>query len=102
MRDAVPKRFEPGIAFARRRPRHRHAEAVSAPWDRFDVGGPVRVDAKQPAQTGDCLLDAVVSNGHVLPAGLQEIVLSYDLTSLGDEQKQHVELVVRDGHGFSG
>src|SRR6476620_3288368 len=59
------------IAFARRCARHRHAEAVSAPRDRVDVGGPARVGAKQPAQAGDRLLDAVVSNGHVLPAGLQ-------------------------------
>jgi len=65
------ERVESCIAFARRCPRHRYAEAVSAPRDRFDVGGPARVGAKQPAQAGDRLLDAVVPNGHVLPAGLQ-------------------------------
>ena len=58
--------------------------------------------AEQPAQARDRLLEAVVADRHVLPPGLQQIVLGDDLAGTGDEQEKDVELPIGDRDRFPG
>ena len=95
------QRIEPGIAFTRRRPRHGDAEAVSTPRDRLDVGDAAG-GAEKPAQARDRLLEAVVAHRHVLPPGLQQIVLGDDLARAGHEQEQDIELPLGNRDRFPG
>ena len=96
------QRIESGIAFTRRHPRHLGAEAVSPPRNRFDAGGAARMAAEQPAQARDRLLEAVVADGHVLPPGLQQVVLGDDLPGSRHEQKQDIELPLGNRDRFPG
>lgn len=57
---------------------------------------------KKPAQARDRLLETVVTNRHVLPSGLQQVVLGDDLAGTSNEQEKNVELPLGNRHGFSG
>src|SRR6185436_8025091 len=86
-----------GIAFTRRLPRDGAAEAVAAPRHRLDERH-ARSGAEQPAQARDRLLDAVVADRDILPAGFEQVVLGDDLAGAADEEKEDIELPI--GHRY--
>ena len=94
------ERIEPGVAFTRCQARHGHAEAVPTPRDRLDVGDAVRAGAEKPAKARDRLLEAVVAHRHIIPAGLEQVVLGNDLAGAGHEQEKDVELPFRNRDRF--
>ena len=96
------QRIEPGVAFLRRLSRDGRPEPVAAPWHRLDEGGVPGRRAEQPAQARDRLFDAVVADGDVLPAGLQQIVLRDNLAGPRHQQQEDVELPVRHRDRFAG
>ena len=90
------QRLEPGVGLARGAARHGDAETVAAPRNRFDVPR-----AEKPPEARDRLLEAVVANRDVLPAGLEQIVLGDDLPGPRHEQQQHIQLPIGNRDRFS-
>lgn len=57
------------------------------------ASGPERV-----AEGGDRLLEAVVTNRDVTPAGRHQLVLGDHLTGMGCQMEQHAQVPVAPGH----
>ncbi len=95
------ERLQPGIGFPRRGSRDRRDEAIPAPGHRLDKGHLRCFCAEQTPKRRDDLLEAVVADGHVLPAGLNEVVLRHDLAGPRHEEQQHVELPIGDLDRFA-
>ena len=59
-------------------------------------------NGEQPAQARDRLLEAVVADGDVFPAGLDQVVLRDNLARTFHQHQQDVELPVGDRDRLAG
>ncbi len=96
------QRIEPGVALTWREARHIGNKPVAPPRHGLDEGDVARMHGELPAQARNGLLEAVVAHGHVLPTGLDQIVLRDNLTSPLHEKHQHVELAIGHRHRLTG
>jgi hypothetical protein len=91
------QRVDRGIIGTRGRPAHGRRKPVAAPCEGLDVRGAIILLAKGPPQAGDGLLEAVVSDGDILPRCLDQRLLRQHSARIGDQRRQDRNVAVRKG-----
>ena len=86
--------FEHAVADARGNSGHTACKAISLAWDGLNVRLSIRSNSQETAQRGHRLLEAVVSDGHVVPDNRDQRVFGHDRFAPSQELEQDAKMAL--------